>query len=609
LFSVSIEPIDKTAIISFSGNNFTSYVEVLKDNHVHFDPDMKVWVCSCNKLLSMLDEINAIEPYVPNETLMKNLLLYQHGEKETRFIRRKFRAELLKAPPLGEYQVEDVKKTIMQNRLILGHDVGLGKTYIAISALNHLIADGEVEKVFILTVPETVYNWKRELMLFSGFNEEDILIVTKDNRDFVDSWVSKKIIITTYNTFVLSSDYYYKQSHNGKKSSGYRTPQIDFTKWGGKLCLIMDEGHKAKSKTSRTFKTLKMHKYDFFYRYILTATPYPNDISEVWSLMYLLDEGVLGNDYMEFLHQVAAIGNKFSAYAVNYFRTKEVEKVVDKLKPFLIKRFKKECLPDLPEMTIKKIYVEPTKEILSIYIQVIQRELASLKEEDGVITPRKVMNKFPYLTLACSDPVTLKGKLDEATSFSLVKQIEAWDIKRNPKIAIVDGLLEEHKSEKVILWSTHPATIDALAEYYKKYNPIVVHGQTDTEGMIKGEFRDKALTKFRTSKDCNLAIISPLCLGTGVNIPESSVAIHWDRNYSAVVYLQALGRNHRATSKKDVVNYILLLDETLELTQDNILDGKKDLNEKLMLKDKLSNEEWRSIFKGKTDIDIDMLSY
>jgi SNF2 family DNA or RNA helicase len=140
-----------------------------------------------------------------------------------------------------------------------------------------------------------------------------------------------------------------------------------------------------------------------------------------------------------------------------------------------------------------------------------------------------------------------------------------------------------------------------LAEYYKSYNPIVVHGQTDTEDLSTNEYRDNELTRFRTDPNCNLAIISPLCLGVGVNIPESSVAIHWDRSYSSVVYLQATGRNHRATSLKDVIQYILLFDNTLEIIQDGVLDGKVNLNNNLLKKDVLTNEEWNKIFCGKLD--------
>jgi SNF2 family DNA or RNA helicase len=252
-------------------------------------------------------------------------------------------------------------------------------------------------------------------------------------------------------------------------------------------------------------------------------------------------------------------------------------------------------------LIIKKIYVEPSKDFLEIYQAVITRELVRIKEEKGSITFKEVKNKFPYLTLACSDPSILKEKFDASWSFDLTTRINNWKINKNPKLTIVNDLLAEHKGEKIIIWSTHPVTLDLLGEYYKKYVPIVIHGQTDTGDLSSAEYRDNELTRFRTSKDCNLAIISPLCLGVGVNIPESSIAIHFDRNWSAVVYLQSIGRNHRATSTKDVTQYVLLMDETLELIQDNALDGKVNLNNNLMKKDILSNEEWNKIFSGKSD--------
>lgn len=511
---------------------------------------------------------------------------------------------LVSVKPVGKTPCRCIKTSAKDGLYLTDNMIITHNTYIAISGLNHLRNYGEIDKVLIVSVPETLYNWKRELKIFSDYTDDDILVVTKDNRNIIEQWDNKKIIITSYNTFILISDFYYQKEHGKNGVKKYRNPPIDFSKWSDKPCLILDEGHKIKNRASRTFHTLKLHKEFFNYRYILTATPYPNDITEIWSLMYMLDESILGVDYNEFVERVASIGNRFSAYAINYFKEREVAKIVDRLKPFLIRREKAVCLPNLPKLDIKKVFVEMGSALRGIYQDIIISELARLKEEDGVVIPRKVVQKFPYLTLACSDPSTLLDKFEASWSFDLVTRLKKWKIKNNPKIDMVDSIMDEHKGEKIILWSTHPATIDALAEHYKSHNPIVVHGQSDTEGMVKGEFRDKELHKFRTSKDCNLAIISPLCLGVGVNIPESSVAIHWDRNWSVVVYLQSIGRNHRATSKKDVIQYVLVFDDSLEVNQDAVLEGKTQLNEKLMKKDILTNDEWRKIFNGKTEFDF-----
>lgn len=596
MIEINYNPDFKDVEIRFSGDNFSRFKNIFNARFIFWNKKRKAYICSPGMFLILQDELENVEDFiVPPETLSL-IEETKFGNPVTNFTRRAFDISLLKMPPLAEYQIQDIKKMISQNRLINGLEVGLGKSFEFIGAMNHLINAGEIEKIFIVTVPETVYNWKRELLKFSWVNKEEILIVNKDNRDIISQWADKKVIIMSYLSFLLVSDYYYKEKNNGKKSTKYRTPSFDFSEWGKKLCIVLDEGHKIKDTKTRSFKVLKLYKEKFEYRYILTATPYPNHIGELWPLINFIDEGVLGDDYDSYLETVAELGSDYSRLDIKSIKPEEVIKVVDRIKPFFIRRFKKDCLPNLPPLNIKKIYAEPSPDFSKIYEGIIIKKLSSMVEVKGEYQTKEVIRSFPYLTLACSEPTILKDKLTGDIDFDTI--LKKWKLLHNPKLEICDNLLSNIPHDKKIIWSTHPVTIDLLANYYKKENPFVMHGETKTDGMSKDEFKDRFLEEFRFAPDRKLAIISPLCLGTGQNIEFAETAISWDRNYSSITWQQSLGRNHRATSINEVNHYVLIMDNTLEVIQDEVLEGKVNLNNKLLLKDQISSEEWVEIFHG-----------
>jgi hypothetical protein len=127
LISANFDEDTKEVHVLFSGKNFSEFVGLLKLHHFMYSKEERYWTGTAGKFLSIIDDIQDIETYIPTHEFIEKLRIYEHGVKETKLVRKLFRSELLKAPVLGTYQTEDIKKMITQNRLIHGHDVGLGK--------------------------------------------------------------------------------------------------------------------------------------------------------------------------------------------------------------------------------------------------------------------------------------------------------------------------------------------------------------------------------------------------------------------------------------------------------------------------------------------------
>ena len=65
----------------------------------------------------------------------------------------------------------------------------------------------------------------------------------------------------------------------------------------------------------------------------------------------------------------------------------------------------------------------------------------------------------------------------------------------------MDKYINEEK-QKVILFSYHPNTIEDLKEHYKKYSPLIIHGQIEITGDNKDreEEKDSIINLFKVIK-------------------------------------------------------------------------------------------------------------
>lgn len=591
---IKIEKIDSKFFLSFKGNNFLDILEIVKGEGLRYDEKLGKWLGNKKIFYNVINQLKEIEYVEVSNEILEEI----KPKPRIEFERRECKKELMLSEPLGKYQLEDIETMLSTNGIINGIDVGLGKTIETITVLNHLYNNKEIDKIFIVTFAQAVYNWKKEFLKFSSFfKDEDIIIANKELRNpFIDN---PKIIICSYNTLVLIQKFFKKDFTKLSRKSN-----LPLNTWGNKRAIILDESHAIKSNSLRTKACLTIKDY-FEFRYLLSATPYPNNAAELYFQLEMIDENIIYKNHEPFLRSIANIGNQYGDYAINYFYPDKVKEFVEKISPYIFRRYKKDCLPNLPEQYIKKIYVELNEKQRKIYQMIIMKTLQSLKEKKGILLVKDVLNKFPYLILTLSDPSIVKGRLIEDKNIlfntdEIDKLLDNWNFEDNSKLEACSDIIENHEGEKIIIWSSHPVTIEKLAKYYENRLPFIIHGNSQGK-EDKEAHRDRILEEFKASKDRNLIIMNPGIMGTAINIKESTVSIFFDRTYDIKEWLQALGRNHRGNSTKEVFVYVLINDNTLENRQDAILEGKDMLDKNLLKYDSLPKEEWLKIFGGKIE--------
>lgn len=593
--------------VKISGDNFLDLKEVLHSNGFSYSDGevgglSKVWVSSLRYpegVVSAIQQMKEIEPFAVPLFIEQKLQI----SRETEYFRIPLSEDCMRSSPVGEYQIRSIKSAMTQSRLLLALKQGLGKSFIVITALNHLHKAGLVDKICCVCRPEGVYNMKREFVRFSTFiREDDIYIADADHRDPFHS--SASLVIMTYRCFLMLADDAYKKAHNGELSPRYTKSPLtdDIRQWSSsKSALILDESHSCANRTSRWTRAITLSVAPFRFRYLLTGTPYPHGIEGLWSQMNILDRSIIGKDYYAWLKDICYLGDRWSAYSITGYREDMVKMWMNKISPWIVREFTEDNI-QLPEQIVKRSYFEMSLRQREIYNNYITYTLSGVREKNGSVDMKEVYNNFPAIQQALIDPGLLKGKLSEEENPKLYAMVEKWNIKDNNRVVMLDSLLDEYCNEqgkKVIIWSSHPYIIEMLRKHLEKYNPVAVHGEISVpRGMKKNEYVSSLVDKFKTDPKVKILIASILMLSTSQNIVEAPRAIYFDRTWSFTDLDQSIKRNHRIGTKEEVIVNFLLAEKSLDLRQDRVLDQRQLIDKDLLKYDSLSKDQWKSLFNG-----------
>ena len=398
---------------------------------------------------------------------------------------------------------------------------------------------------------------------------------------------------------MLSDDYYKLNNPKKKGVKKYRNSTIPFDEWGVNRCIILDESHKFKNPKARITHVLNLHKKFFKFRYLATGTPAPNEIKDYYAQLKFMDEGIIQEDYFDWIRKMANIGNRFSKVAINYYYPEKVEEFINSIQSWIIRRKSNDCL-ELPDLIINKVYTELNKKQTAIYQDLTVYTLKKM----GMNTKynlKHIINKFPYFSLAIDNPELIKN--DELImDINLKKKLTSWNFLDHSKLSVCDSLVYKYMDEnkKIIIWTGHPMTAESLAEHYSKHLPVIIHGQIEIPSKFtQSDYRDKLIEKFKQDKSKKLMIASYLVMGLAINLTEITRNIYFDRNYSLTDWLQSIKRSHRYGQKEKVIVDILICENTLDEHLDRLLTKKENVNKFLLGRVHLSIQDIRSLLMGK----------
>lgn len=414
----------------------------------------------------------------------------------------------------------------------LADDMGLGKTVQTIAVLLSRAADGPA----LVVAPASVCsNWVSELARFAPNLKAVNLSQVQDRVKSIDDIGPEEVLITTYGLLHQASDALCSKKFN---------------------TIVLDEAQSIKNRFTKRSQAAMDLQGNF--KIITTGTPIENHLGELWNLFHFINPGLLGTAQM--------FQERF-AMPIEKWADKEKRKHLQKIiRPFILRRLKKEVLKDLPEKTEITLSIERSESETTFYEALRRKALENIQggkfEHEGA-KRMQVLAELMRLRRSCCHPSLIPGgeKIPSAKLEALME--------------LVDELLQN--GHKALIFSQF---VDYLRIIEKEIKKLGINYQY-LDGSTPLKKRKDYIDAFQ-SGDGDIFLISLKAGGTGLNLTAADYVIHVDPWWNPAVEDQASDRAHRIGQQNPVTVYRLVAEGSIEEKIVKLHGSKREMAEALL---------------------------
>jgi superfamily II DNA or RNA helicase len=406
---------------------------------------------------------------------------------------------------LREYQKHGVNwLTFLRNAglgAVLADDMGLGKTLQTICALQG--------RTLVVCPTSVLHNWAAEIERFRPKLKTAIYHGARRR-------LSKKVdvALTTYAILRIDADKLAEQE------------------WD---VVVLDEAQAIKNPSSQVAKAA--YRMNAKFKVALSGTPVENRLEELWSLLHFCNPGLLGSRAADFQNR----------YAKAIARGEEgaAERLRAKIRPFVLRRVKRDVAPELPPRTDSVLHVELSEEERGVYdaVRAATRKdiVERLSAGGSVLAALEALLRLRQA--ACHSGLIPGQKADNSAKVrTLVAALET---------ASADG-------HKALVFSQWTSMLDLIEPHLNNANiPFIrLDGSTsDRQGVVK---------TFQADDGPPVLLASLKAGGTGLNLTAADHVFLVDPWWNPAAEDQAADRAHRIGQERPVMVYRLVTRDTVE---------------------------------------------
>ena len=502
------------------------------------------------------------------------------------------------------HQLHVLNRAMERNtiRYILADEVGLGKTIEAGMVIRELKARGLIRRILVVCPTGLVTQWASEMQ--EKFHEKFHVILPSDF-DTIRRLTDNEDVYGQYDQVISPMDSIKplekRAGWTDEKVEKYNEERIYSIINSGWDLVIIDESHRVAGSTSEVarYKLGHLLSQASPYLLLLSATPHNGKTEPFLRLVRLLDKEAFPNARSIVKEQVAPYlirtekreaidnnGNKLFKNRITHLVllnwderhtmqrelyqlvTAYVSKTYNKA---LRNRKKNMCLIFLL-IIMQRMVTSSTaavRQSLERRLEVLKNQatrLSSLTEEE--IAELDIEDNVEEALEAISlDNDKEIAELEHIISVAKQAEYQHTDVKVEKLLSIIDGILCEDTSQKIIIFTEFMAT----QEYLKRILVSKDYSVSILNGSMSIEERNDALHEFR---DKTSIFISTDAGGEGLNLQFSNIIINYDLPWNPMKIEQRCGRADRIGQTRDVQIYNFIVEDTVENRVREVLEEK-----------------------------------
>lgn len=439
---------------------------------------------------------------------------------------------MLSRENLHAYQRRAVSFIQDKRRCGLFLDMGLGKTSSALTAISDLRDSFLIHKVLIIA-PLRVANsvWAQEAQKWKHLRHLRVSVCTGSEKQ-------------RFGALHTDADVYVINRENVEWLVG------QMKKWPFDM-IIIDESSSFKNASTKRFKAIRKILPYTEYMVLLTGTPSPNGLLDLWSQMFMIDFGQsLGRTmttYKQRFFEQDYMGYKFTP------REGSAEKIQTLIAPSVIHMSAEDYL-ELPARIdlIERVTLPASTQ--NIYDNFEKTLLAELEDGEEIE--------------AMSAAVLANKLLQFANGGMYTSENGTWSAIHKEKLDALEEIVEDNPNENILVAYNYRFDLERLQEKFP--SAAVLDKQQETiDRWNRGEIK--------------MLLAHPASAGHGLNLQQGGSLIVWfGLTWSLEYYQQFNARLHRQGQTKPVRILHVLAKKTIDERVFGVLSMKDATQKKLL---------------------------
>lgn len=329
--------------------------------------------------------------------------------------------------------------------------------------------------------------------------------------------------------------------------------------FGSKAMLIIDESTAFKNPNAKRTKAMLKLSAHFTRRFLLSGTPAPNSITELWSQVYVLDQGVrLGKRYTAFRNIMQAPINK--GPFVTWVDKPDSSVMTYGLIQDIVKHHRFDdvmpLVPELKHLTVKY-------------------ELAASHYEDYREFEKQAYLEFGNKSITAVNAGSLANKLLQLASGAVYSGDREWIVFDKGRYELIADLVEQRKHTVVFFHWYHQRMVLEAEFASRNLNYAVIDGTVKSTTK-----RAEIITDFQDGK-YDVILLQPLSAAHGVTLTQADTVIWASPTYQGDIYNQGVARIKRGVQRQHTQSITIIGKDTKDEHCYDVFTGKKQKIEAL----------------------------